>query len=130
MTSPAALSLYERIKRKNKHKPVTIDDLIEWLSFERSQEIIDLIKELRSDGLITTRMVTNHGRFENELIPRDDFIDHFDEKLLERISRIPELDPEYHFGNEEEEEISPKKEKKEKKVIRPKKKLKVRIKRR
>ena len=128
MTSPAALSLYERIKRKNKRKPVTIDDLIEWLSFERSQETIDLIKELRSDGLITTRMVTNHGRFENELIPRDDFIDHFDEKLLERISRIPEPDPEYHFGNEEED--IPKKERKEKKVIRPKKKLKVRIKRR
>ena len=127
MTSPTALSLYERIKRKNRRKPVTIDDLIEWMSFEKSQETIDLIKELRADGLITTRMVTNHGRFENELIPRDDFVDHLDKKLLERISRIPDPDPEYQFGSEED---VPKKEKKEKKVIRPKKKLKVRIKRR
>ena len=76
MLSEYAASLYARIQRKNKKGIVTIDDLIQHTEYKDTDRIIEAIKELRSAGLLTTKSITNHGRFENELIPRDGYVEH------------------------------------------------------
>jgi len=76
MLSEYASSLYARIQRKNKKVVVTVDDLIQYTDYQDTDKIIEAIKELRSEGLITTKSINNHGRFENELVPKDGYIEH------------------------------------------------------
>jgi hypothetical protein len=68
MTSPYALSLLERIKKKNKKKPVTVELMIERKTYRASGKIANAIKELRAQGLISYRTIQDHGRYATEIV--------------------------------------------------------------
>jgi hypothetical protein len=68
MTSPYALSLLERIKKKNKKKPVTVDLMMEGKTYRASGKIANAIKELRAQGLISYRTIQDHGRYATEIV--------------------------------------------------------------
>ena len=68
MTSPYALSLLERIKKKNKKKPVTVDLMMEGKTYRASGKIANAIKELQAQGLISFRSIQDHGRYATELV--------------------------------------------------------------
>lgn len=76
MTSDYATRLYAKIQSKNKKGPITVDMLIEDQDYLTVNKIILAIKELRTDGLIVTKSIKHRGRFENELIPKDGYIEH------------------------------------------------------
>ena len=61
--------LFKRILERNKSRIVTVDDLIEFADFDKQNEIVNSIQELRGAGLLETKTATNHSRFETELIP-------------------------------------------------------------
>jgi len=61
--------LFKRILERNKTRIVTVDDLIEFAEFDRQNEIIDSIQELRGAGLLEAKSAVNHSRFATELIP-------------------------------------------------------------
>lgn len=65
--TPYSLSLLERIKKKNKRKPVTVDSLIEGKTWTASDKIIAALQGLRSEGLITCISVLDHGKFATEI---------------------------------------------------------------
>ena len=71
-----AQRLLARIQKKNKSGPVVIDDLIDYLSFEDSDQMISAIKELRENGLISDRSIKHKGRFGTELVLTDGYIQH------------------------------------------------------
>jgi hypothetical protein len=76
MTSDYATKLYSRIQAKNKKGPVTIDMLIEDQDYQVVNKIISSIQELRVDGLVTIKSIKHRGRFENEIIPKDGYVEH------------------------------------------------------
>lgn len=71
-----AQRLLARIQKKNKSGPVVIDDLIDYLSFEESDQLIAAIKELRENGLIVDRSIKHKGRFGTELVLTEGYIQH------------------------------------------------------
>jgi hypothetical protein len=68
MTSPYALSLLERIKKKNKKKPVTVDLMMEGKTYRASGKIANAIRELQAQGLISFRSIQDHGKYATELV--------------------------------------------------------------
>lgn len=71
MLSEDAKQLLAKIQRRNKNRIVTVDNLIESLTYSESTQTINALKELQEANLVTTQSVTNRGRFETELIPVD-----------------------------------------------------------
>jgi len=69
--SENAQQLLAKIQRRNKNRIVTVDNLIEALTYTESTQTINALKELQETNLVTTQSVTNRGRFETELIPVD-----------------------------------------------------------
>lgn len=68
MTSPYALSLLERIKKKNKKKTVTVDLMMEGKTYKGTGKIANAIKELQAQGLISFRSIQNHGKYATEIV--------------------------------------------------------------
>lgn len=74
--TPDAQKLLLKIQKKNKTGPVVIDDLIEYMTFEESNRIIDNIQELRKEGRITIESIKHKGRFGTELILTEGHVQH------------------------------------------------------
>ena len=53
----------------NAKKAVTVDDLLEYATIEKQEQITESIKMLRDSGFLRTTSIINHGRFETQLIP-------------------------------------------------------------
>jgi hypothetical protein len=68
MTTPYALSLFERIKKKNKKRNITVDLMMEGKTYRATAKIAAAIKELQAQGLITYNSIQEHGRFATELV--------------------------------------------------------------
>ena len=65
--SPYALTLLERIKKKNLKNIVTVDSMLEGKSYRGSGKIVAAIKELRAEGLCTCETILDSGRFATEI---------------------------------------------------------------
>lgn len=68
MPSPYALTLLERIKKKNKHGTVTVDSICEGKTYRASGKITETLKELRAESLISCKSVMVGGKFATELV--------------------------------------------------------------
>lgn len=88
--TPEAQKLLLKIQKKNKVGPVVIDDLIEFMSFEESNRLIDNIQELRKEGKITVESIKHKGRFGTELILTEGHVQHgiVKAKLSKMIVRV------------------------------------------
>jgi hypothetical protein len=76
MTSSYALSLLERIKKKNKKQLVTVDSLIDQKTYKASEKIVNAIKELRDEGLINCISIQDHGKFATEITGFEGYVKH------------------------------------------------------
>ncbi len=88
MVSEYATELYNTICRKNKRSTVTVDDLLVEKSYSDGIKIEGAIQELRQEGFLTIKEVRNHGRFETELIPKDNYIEHVGKPAIKTNSII------------------------------------------
>ena len=61
--------LLDKITTINSKKVVTVDDLLEYASFEKQEQITSCIKVLKDSGFVRVSSITNHGRFETQIIP-------------------------------------------------------------
>lgn len=60
--------IYNMLVRKTRKSFITIDGLIENLSYKNSHELITAIKQLHADGKVTFRSCCNGGRFETRIL--------------------------------------------------------------